>query len=321
MLIVDIWRELTEISVANYGWELRIPARDALGKLYHLRRPQNPDSIVGYSFLTLDKMGDDFRKDLVLKGFKTSNPKGFLIERDFVHSSLGDDAILEFFTTTKGYRIKASLYDALKNLCSGDYTDDILEFSEQGPVQLLIAGNNFPMFKPYYIVTSDDYGIDFEGTVDGVGRLNEDETYSITMTVENIYTGTTYSETITRDDKLYNTEHITFFTDNSLTYCIDPGMLRITVDDGESNPHGTIKTRVCKFGMTPAIGVFPTDDSDYTFYEGNDHSETISYIGEPTELLMPTTLGNQPLTLIGGYTFYKTDVEKVIIPEGVETIE
>lgn len=321
MLTVDIWRELTEISVANYGWELRIPARDALGKLYHLRRPQNPDSIVGYSFLTNDKMGDDFRNDLVLKGFKTSNPKGFLIERDFVHSSLGDDAILEFFTTTKGYRMKKSLHDALKNLCSGDYTDDILEFSEQGPVQLLIAGNNFPMFKPYYIVTSDDYGIDFEGTVDGVGRLNPDDTYSITMTVENIYTGTTYTETITRDDKLYNTEHITFFTDNVITYVVDPGMLRITVDDGESNPHGTIKTRVCKFGMTPAIGVYPTYDSDYIYDYDEDHSETISYIGDKTELLIPEKLNEKTLTIVGACTFYKTDIERVVIPEGVETIE
>ena len=38
-------------------------------------------------------------------------------------------------------------------------------------------------------------------------------------------------------------------------------------------------------------------------------------------LLMPTTLGGQPLKKIGPTTFDYSNVSTVVVPEGVETIE
>ena len=66
------------------------------------------------------------------------------------------------------------------------------------------------------------------------------------------------------------------------------------------------------------------DDYIYeTFGENNEYIKTLSYVGSDTELIIPEhfTSLNDTLKTLGEFTFYKTDVKRVGIPEGVETIE
>lgn len=64
-----------------------------------------------------------------------------------------------------------------------------------------------------------------------------------------------------------------------------------------------------------------TDENDYIYLTGENDSQTVLYISSYKNVQMPTTLDGKPLTTVGYETFYETDVERVIIPEGVTTIE
>ena len=67
--------------------------------------------------------------------------------------------------------------------------------------------------------------------------------------------------------------------------------------------------------------IYESQDSDYVFTSNESSSTSISYLNNKKRLLMPTTLGGQPLTTVGNTTFGYSDVNTVIIPEGVTTIE
>lgn len=73
--------------------------------------------------------------------------------------------------------------------------------------------------------------------------------------------------------------------------------------------------------IEPEEEYYQTTEDDYIYTTTADSSETIKYIGSATKLKMPTTLDDKPLTVIGKTTFYNSNVEKVIIPSGVTTIE
>lgn len=64
-----------------------------------------------------------------------------------------------------------------------------------------------------------------------------------------------------------------------------------------------------------------TDENDYIYLTGENDSQTVLYISSYKNVQMPTTLDGKPLTTVGYDTFYESDVERVIIPEGVTTIE
>lgn len=65
----------------------------------------------------------------------------------------------------------------------------------------------------------------------------------------------------------------------------------------------------------------PTNEDDYIYYLGDNYSETIRYISSYENIIMPTTLEGKPLTTVGMTTFNYGDVQGVIIPEGITTIE
>lgn len=69
------------------------------------------------------------------------------------------------------------------------------------------------------------------------------------------------------------------------------------------------------------IPIEPTSEEDYIYYLTSNHSETIRYIGSYENIVMPTTLGEKPLTIVGMTTFNYGDVQGVTIPEGITKIE
>lgn len=73
--------------------------------------------------------------------------------------------------------------------------------------------------------------------------------------------------------------------------------------------------------IEPQIEYYQTTESDYIYLTGENDSETIRYIGTHANIKMPSTFDNKPLTKIGYDTFYQTNIERVIIPDGVTTIE
>ena len=61
----------------------------------------------------------------------------------------------------------------------------------------------------------------------------------------------------------------------------------------------------------------PTDEDDYIY----DNGEIIYYKGTKRSPMIPNILGNEFVTTITSTAFGTTDIEGVIIPEGVTTIE
>lgn len=78
------------------------------------------------------------------------------------------------------------------------------------------------------------------------------------------------------------------------------------------------------FGQSITKHIVPyyiTNEDDYIYSLDANHSETIRYISSYTNIAMPTTLEEKPLTIVEMTTFNYTDLESVIIPEGITQIE
>ena len=306
--------ELSDISVAKYGLDLKLPVWRAFKKI---------DNI--YSIEGLNTLYNGFAKNADGNTVKNYFLRAYILARDVIRGSQGDEAAAKLFTDTYGYDIKSDIYTALKGLVIPDTSISryILKAVE-GPCYV-IAGNDEPMFQPYYIIDPDQTGIDFFGNDDGVGVLNpETNKYEYRMVVTNVFTGTVMDyEMISRDEVLGASDRITFYTRDEVTVVVDPGLLKIEVLDYQGNVYskGYIKARVYKFGMTPAEGYMPTDENDYIYLTDTNHSETLSHTSDKIMIKTPTTLGGQPLTVIGSTTFGYSDIIKAKIQEGVETIE
>lgn len=311
--MIDIYLELSNISVAKYGLDLRLPVWRAFKKI---------DNI--YSIAGLRLLADGFAKSPTGDATIHNFIQAYLLVRDVIRGSQGDEAVAKLYTDTYGHYIKSDIYDSLKGLVIPD--GSVTRYSLNSPSGLcyVIAGNDEPMFKVRILVTLQD-GIAFYGKAGGVGVLNPDTNkYEYTMRVSNVFTGTFIDyQTISRDEKLGADDHITFYTRDEVTVAVDPGLIKIEVLDYDGNVYseGYIKSEVYKFGMTPAEGYMPTDDSDYRFFADSDHSETWAYISDDIMIKTPSTLGGQPLTTIGADTFSYSDLVKAKIQEGVETIE
>lgn len=306
----DIHWELSDISVAKYGWELREPMYRAFKKLSeYYSCPLGSHHTALYA----DKDGEDVRKAFA---------NCYLPIREASRCPNGDDALANFMTTNYGYQIKTNAHDALKGLIGpmATYTRKALATSGLSKSTYIVAGNEESMFKVGNLI-----GIAITGTAAGFGDLDsETGLYYITVYVENMLTGTHYSQTITSENKMYDGETARMFFKDELTAFIDPGLIQITFlnNPDSAGKYPTIDTSYCLFGDSPAEGIINTDESDYIYkYTSNDHSETISYIGEYDEIKMPSKLNNEPLTVIGLTTFSHQNMKRVIMPEGVETIE
>lgn len=73
--------------------------------------------------------------------------------------------------------------------------------------------------------------------------------------------------------------------------------------------------------IEPEIEYEETTENDYIYITDTNSSQTIKYTGTAVNIKMPETLDNKPLTVIGYGTFYEQNVQRVIIPDGVTTIE
>ena len=65
----------------------------------------------------------------------------------------------------------------------------------------------------------------------------------------------------------------------------------------------------------------PTNENDYIYEVFEDHSETWFYIGSKKRVLMPTTLEDQPITIVHATTFNETAITGLKVPEGIQIIE
>lgn len=305
--------ELTNISIAKYGWELRMPIYRAFKKLSEFY--QCTDSMPhGYvDRLLAQPYGEDFR----LAFFDC-----YMSIRKASRRVDGDRAMIAFLENSFGNTIRVSAHDALKGLVGTEATSDRKTINVSNTKSYnVIVGNDEPMF----ITGGDNYGIAVTGTEAGFGDYDsETDLYSITLQVRNIVTGTHYEQTILSQSKLYDSETVRFFMKDEITAMVDPGLVEIKFLNGSdsSGKYGDIYAQYYLFGDTPALGYLPTTDDDYIYHAfTGDHSESLSYLGDFPIIKLPTTLGGEPLTVVGATTFGYKDLEKVIIPEGVETIE
>lgn len=311
--MIDIYWELTAISIAKYGWELRMPIYRAFRKFVEF---YNCGGYMPYKYV--DRlMARPYGGDVRLGFYEC-----YMAVRKASHRVSGDRGMINFLTNDFGNTIKVSAYDALKGLAGEEAANDrgTLNLTDTDSY-MVIAGNDEPMF----ITGGDNYGIAVTGTEAGFGDYDaETGLYSITLQVRNVITGTHYEKTVTSENKLYDSETIRFFVNDEITTMVDPGIVEIKFLNGadSSGKYGDIYTQYYLFGDTPAEGVVPTDENDYIYTSiPNDHSETLSYIGPSKIIGMPTTLNDEPLTVVGMTTFGYQDMEKVKIPDGVTKIE
>ena len=83
-----------------------------------------------------------------------------------------------------------------------------------------------------------------------------------------------------------------------------------------------VQSKAYLFGQNLQSSVyFATNEDDYVYKLNSLTSDTIYYKSSYSNVLMPTTLEELPLNVICMTTFADTDVEGVIIPEGVTVIE
>ena len=306
----DIYWELSDISLAKYGWELREPmyrAFDKLSKYYSC-------SLGSYlSALYADEYGQDV---------KIAFANCYFSIREASRCPNGDEALANFMTTSYGYQIKNNAHNALKWLIGpmATYTRKSLATLGYNKSTYIVAGNEESMFK-----TGNLIGIAITGTEAGFGDLDpETGLYFITVYVENVLTGSHYSQTITSENKMFDGETVRMFFKDELTAFIDPGLIEITFlnNPDSDGKYPAIDTNYCLFGDSPALGYIQTDDTDYVYQTfSGSHSESIYYLGDFPAIKLPTTLGGEAFTVIGNSTFYDKGLEKVIIPDGIERIE
>lgn len=305
--------ELTNISIAKYGWELRMPIYRAFRKLSEFYQCEEDMPLVYADRLLAQPYGEDVRSAFY---------DCYMSVRKVSRRVDGDRPMITFLTNNFGNIIRVAAHDALKGLTGAEATSDrgTINVSNEKSYSV-IAGNDESMF----ITGGDNYGIAVTGTEAGFGDYDsETNLYSITLQVRNIVTGTHYEQTITSQSKLYDSETIRFFMNDEITAMVDPGIVEIKFLNGadSSGKYGDIYTQYYLFGDTPAEGLMPTDENDYIYTSmPNDHSETNLYIGPSKIIGMPTTLNGEPLTVVGMTTFGYQDMEKVKIPNGVTKIE
>lgn len=104
----------------------------------------------------------------------------------------------------------------------------------------------------------------------------------------------------------------------------------LTIPSGETKivvsciGNGTITNGdilLCGHGIEQYEQFEPTTDEDYIYSIEDDAAHTHYYIGNKTNIAMPTELGGSPIKIIGATTFNYSDVTGVYIPDGVEEIK
>lgn len=110
------------------------------------------------------------------------------------------------------------------------------------------------------------------------------------------------------------------FIVQSVTIPLSANKMSISATNINWLPNDAMFEGVCET-IEPEIEYEETTENDYIYITDTNSSQTIKYTGTAVNIKMPKTLDNKSLTVIGYGTFYEQNVQRVIIPDGVTTIE
>jgi len=186
--------------------------------------------------------------------------------------------------------------------------------------------------KIRYFYGTDKSNISIE-TVSSVSEIlfeNKDETtinlvFNAVLSSEegSNYTFTIYVDNVLQDFSIIGTVAAEGYDNCSFTIPIeiyDSGMHLIRIAGvGDCT---VIQSKAYIFGQDLQSSAYlVTNEDDYVYKLNSTNSDTIYYKSAYKYILMPTTFEDLPLNVIGMTTFADTDIEGVIIPEGVTVIE
>lgn len=316
--MVDIWKNLTDISLAEFGWQLRAPVAEALRKLNYNAEADIVDDIAiirnnvnSGSLIPLARSGDKVVESILDATMKI---------RSLLRNSSVDNYILNivdnYLKYSQGNNYKTNIFKILKAYMNG-INDDVYEqggytlIDEKGEA-IFLAGNEDTMIKPQ----SDS---DYAGL-----RIVFDEDVSYTefiVTVENIFgedkLTITHTPTVGQQDMV-------IWVYDEITNIIPPGILRVSIVDaatGEKRNDVRICSYACKFGMNEPEGYFITTERDYIYTTDDTSSHILLYIGPFKRIKTPVTLDNKPVESISSSAFYEQGMEAVKILGSPDIIE
>ena len=127
------------------------------------------------------------------------------------------------------------------------------------------------------------------------------------------------NKTIGISDRMVDLEDATFII-QSITIPLSANKMNVSATNINWLPNDMTFEGKAEI-IEPEIEYTQTSESDYIYVVGTNDSTTIKYKSTYKNIKMPTTFEGKPLKTIGISTFYEKDVERVIIPDGVTTIE
>lgn len=308
--MVDIWKNLTDINLAEFGWQLRVPVAEALRNLNYNGEADILDDIAiirnnvnSGSLIPLARSGDKVVESILDATMKL---------RTLLRNSSVDSYILSivnnYLNFSQGNNYKTNIFKILKSYMNGINN----EVYEQGGYTLIdkkgeaifLAGNEDIMIKP-------QPDTDYAGL-----RIVFDENISYTefiVTVENIFGEAkltlNYTPTAGQQDMV-------IWVYDEITNIIPPGILRVSIVDaatGEIRNDVHIYSYACKFGMNEPEGYFTTTERDYVYITDATSAHILLYIGPFKRIKTPVTLDNKPVESISSSAFYEQDMQAVKI--------
>ena len=127
------------------------------------------------------------------------------------------------------------------------------------------------------------------------------------------------NKTIGISDRMVDLEDATFII-QSITIPLSANKMNVSATNINWLPNDMTFEGKAEI-IEPEIEYTQTSESDYIYTVGTNDSRTVKYKSSYKNIKMPTSFEGKPLTTIGYSTFYGMDVERVIIPDGVTTIE
>lgn len=332
---MNILPELGEIAAAKYGLQMKDPMFRALDKLiqdpkFELLKSNLYDDYADFDremqYLFQDEETGETLRDFLdtvgilngRKGFyaSTEDPEpeenicywiNRLIE-ELVNSANGNRQItLPVIGNGKlnGQKFRAAIYHILDILGAPNAVcGDTVSFKTN--TSTYFYGRSLSTIKIY-------------GNADGVG--------------EQVTPGTGYYYV---GFKLYNMLSMTWNSDYQLIILpigneplYEGDEYTVTIPDNVDTSYSIYKLELQHFTtvIEPTFKltretIYEAKDSDFIYMSDATSSTSLLYLNSnKPRLLMPTTLGGQPLKKIGPTTFDYSNVSTVVIPEGVETIE
>lgn len=278
--MIDIYRELTEISIAEFGWQVRDPIRRALQKLsIGQSLDQAPFNALANTHNS-GKTGNNFVKafvDLCLQ-LRTAIRRTEEIDNNLIN------VINNFYDYSDGPMFRRQFYETLLGFMNcvnnpqEESTYRSVIFSSIPGICRIIAGNEEQMFMKYQHEEDTERGIEIKYP------SSASDTITV-ITVTNVVDGSSVSQEVrpTDDTTWYNP-----FNNNQIYYNVYAGILKIEVtykDTGLPVDGCDIRFDVCKFGdETPeepgTVTAFVLDVSRYSSDDKKLYSSNNREVGE-----------------------------------------